>query len=421
MPLPALRRPARHPRYTYVTADLRTGALMEEIDLGGVTFSRGLNEAGVLSGSFAYTARSAALLRPATTPARTALYALRDGQAVWGGIVWTRRVDHGSRIVELGCADWWSYFDHRFITTTTDFIDVDQNDVARALVATAQAAAGGNLGIEAVAGTSGNLLDITFDWFNYTGIGEALRQLAEGENGCDIRFDTVGSIADGFTRQLAIGTPRLGRSATESGLVLDYGGQGATLEGLVESEDGSTVESLHHALGPGSEEGKLVGIATRADVLALGWPLLEGITTYSDETLDSDEAINARARADLDARAGIRTLPTASERGLAVGEIEPGDEVLLEVESDWYNDSPAEALTGVWAATTRVTSFSVAVPDDGGREVITPLFGDLVVTSRTITRGRPSSTAEGFSMDTPAEPGGGAFGDGPYGDGPYGP
>ena len=260
------------------------------------------------------------------------------------------------------------------------------------------------------------------EWFNFTTVGEALSQIASGEGGCDIRFDTVGSIADGITRQVAFGTPTLGRSAADSGIVLDYGAQGAALDALVEWEDGSTVESKHYALGPGEGDGQLFGTAERADVVTEGWPLLEGLTSYGDEPIDSDEAIAARARADLASRAGVRTLPDASTRGLAVGEIDPGDEVLLEVDADWYNDDPANAYTGIWSASTRVTSFTVDVPDDGAREVISPVFGDLVVISRTVTRGRPSPAAEAFTLPAEVESApSGVYGDGPYGDGPYGP
>lgn len=421
MPLPLPKLPARHPRWTYLAADLSTGALIEEIPLGGVRYSRGLNGAGTLSGAFAYTAKTAALLRPATTPARTALYALRDGQVMWGGIIWTRRIDHDTRVVSLGCADWWSYYEHRLIGTTLDFTETDQNDIARAILAAMDATApgGGNIGIVTSAGDSGKTLDRTFDWFNYTRAADALQQLAEDEGGPDLRFDTVGSITGGITRQMMIGTPHLGRPAATTGIVVDYGGQGAILEQLVEDEDGSTVESVHYALGPGSEEAKLVGIAQRSElVLSYGWPLLEGTTSYNDDTLDSDEAINARARADLDARAGVRTLPSGSTRGIEVGTLDPGDEVLLEVTSDWYNDDPSsDDLQGTWSQTTRVTSFSVDIPDNGGVETVTPTFGDLVVTAKTI---RPAAAPEARVFALGAGASNLGFGDGLFGEGLFG-
>lgn len=418
MTLPLPKLPARHPRWTYLTADLVTGTVIDELPLGGVRFSRGLNTAGILNGSFAYTASTAALLRPASTPARTALYALRDGQVMWGGIIWTRRVDHDRRVVSLGCADWWSYYEHRFITDTLDFTDTDQNNIARAVL-TAMNAAGGSIGISASSGLSGRLLDRTFDWFNYQRASEALRQLAEDEGGPDIRFDTTGTLATGISRQLLIGTPHLGRDAATTGIVVDYGGQGAILEALTEDEDGSTVESQHFALGPGSEEAKLVGVASDAALVSsYGWPVLQGSTSYSDDTLDSDEAINARARADLAARAGIRTLPSGTSRGIALGTIDPGDEVLLEVTSDWYNDDPSrDDLRGTWSQPTRVTSFVVDIPDNGGPETVTPTFGDLVITSRTT---RPAKAIAGRALILSSPPPGYAYGEGAYGSGPYG-
>lgn len=419
MTLPLPKLPARHPRWTYLTADLRTGAVIDEVPLGGVRFSRALNTAGTLDGSFAYTASTAALLRPATTPARTALYALRDGQVMWGGIIWTRHVDHDRRVVSLGCADWWSYYDHRLITDTLDFTDADQNVIARAVLTAMNAAAGGSIGVVASSGVSGRILDRTFDWFNYLRASEALRQLAEDEGGPDLRFDTTGTLATGIHRQLLIGTPHLGRDADTTGIVVDYGGQGAILEQLVEDEDGSTVESTHYALGPGSEEAKLVGVATDPHLVPdYGWPVLQGATSYSDDTLDSDEAIAARARADLASRAGVRTLPSGTTRGIALGTIDPGDEVLLEVTSDWYNDDPSrDDLRGTWAQPARVTSFTVNIPDNGGPESITPTFGDLVITARNT---HPAAAIAGRALILSSPPPGFAYGDGAYGDGPYG-
>ena len=227
MTLPLPKLPARHPRWTYLAADLSTGTIIDELPLGGVRFTRALNDAGTLNGDFAYTARTAPLLRPASEPGRTALYAMRDGQVQWGGIIWTRKVDHDRRVVSLGCADWWSYYEHRLIVSTLDFVETDQNEIARAILAAMDATApgGGNIGIVASAGLSGRILDRTFDWFNYTAAADTLRQLAEDEGGPDLRFDTVGTLATGITRQLNIGTPHLGRTAAGTGIVVDYGGQ----------------------------------------------------------------------------------------------------------------------------------------------------------------------------------------------------
>lgn len=415
MTLPVAKLPARHPRYTYVTADLVTGTLMEEIPLGQVSFTRALNDAGTLQGAFAYTAKTAALLRPATAPARTALYALRDGQCVWGGIIWTRRPNHANRVVQLGCADWWSYLEHRFITADADFTATDQNDIIRSLLTTMAAAGpGADLSISVSAGSSGRTLDRTYYGFNYMSVADAIKQLAEDEGGPDIRCDTTGNLTTGITRQLYIGTPQLGRSADQTGIVLDYGAQGASLTGMEELEDGSNTETLHYALGPGSEDAKLIGTAVRTDMTATyGWPMLEGTTSYNDDTLDSDEAIDAKARADLTARAGIRTLPNGSSRTLEIGTIDPGDQVRLEITADWYNADPShDDLQGTWIQTTRVTSLTVDVPDDGGAETVTPVFGDLIVATIEVEPETPPATPPTLSAVY--------YGDGVYGDGVYG-
>lgn len=86
-----------------------------------------------------------------------------------------------------------------------------------------------------------------------------------------------------------------------------------------------------------------------------------------------------------------------------MGTLDPGDEVLLEVTSDWYNDDPSsDDLQGTWSQTTRVTSFSVDIPDNGGVETVTPTFGDLVVTAKTIRPAAAPRRASSRSARAPA-------------------
>ena len=74
--------------YTYLVADLRTGTIIDELPLTGVTFEKQLNDTGSSAASCTSTTRHQG---PGTTaadqPGRTAMYVNRDGELLWGGIV----------------------------------------------------------------------------------------------------------------------------------------------------------------------------------------------------------------------------------------------------------------------------------------------------------------------------------------------
>jgi hypothetical protein len=420
MALPAPRSPDRvHPRYSFITADLRTGTLLEELPLSGVKFGKRLNDAGALTGSFSFTAQTAALRRPMTAPARTALYAFRDGEAVWGGVIWSRSIDHEARSCSLTCADFWSYFDQRRLLSALTFAGVDQNTIAAALVNAAQAVPGGDIGIEVPTALSGTLLDRSYQTWSYSTFGQLLGDLAALEDGPDIRFDVAGD-KDHVQRRLLLGTPRLGRTLDQSGLVLDYGSEGAVLESLSEIEDGSGTETTHIALGPGTEASQFVGVATRDDLITGGWPLLEGLSSRSDDSIGQN-TVDSYAAADLAAAAGLKVTLSATTRTLPPGAFEPGDEARLDIDAAWYNTEPRagdEVTTttggsggsgsygsGPYGAgpygtgggggpsitttvlvppsqrvstSTRITGYSVNVPDDGSSEYVSFEFGQLL-------------------------------------------
>src|SRR5688500_1705490 len=93
---PSRSRPTEGPPgavYTYLIADLRGGAILDELPLSGVSFDKKLNDAGSLRAQLqvldpVIRSRGPRLL---TEPGRTAIYVDRDGTLLWGGIIWTSR------------------------------------------------------------------------------------------------------------------------------------------------------------------------------------------------------------------------------------------------------------------------------------------------------------------------------------------
>jgi hypothetical protein len=107
---------ANAPRYRYYMADLLTNAVIGEVSLEDVNYERSLKAPGSFDGKITITDQTNALdLYNATMPGKTALYAVRDGVCVWGGIIWGRTYDMVGRSLTVAASEFTSYLSHRII------------------------------------------------------------------------------------------------------------------------------------------------------------------------------------------------------------------------------------------------------------------------------------------------------------------
>ncbi len=312
-------------RWSYLLADLRTNVITAEIPLTGVRISTKLGAAGTTSGTWNIAQNwSGGSPYGLTRPARTAIYALRDGRPLFGGIVWTSDCDNGES-VSLGASDWWSYFDHRRVVPLlsnanppvtevanldVSFEQVDQNEIARQLVAIAQSHSGGDIGIVADTVNSDVLRDRTWHGYELADVGQALKQLSEVEGGPDILF-TVGANLDDNgrpVRLMRIGNPHLGQQG--SPFVFE---SGAAITSYRWPSDGTRMATRAYALGEGSERGAIIAVTEDTYSHDNGWPLLEADANYSTVT----EATTLQAHAAADRYAGRLpvVLPTITVAG----------------------------------------------------------------------------------------------------------
>lgn len=382
------------PLYTYEVADLRTGAVLGELPLTSVRFSRKLNDSGQFSGQFEVGSRNAAKssIEDAydwTTPARRTITVYRDDRPVWGGIIWTSRFSSTTRVVEIGAADYWSYFDHRAIlpvlalvpgtgrstglsvapSTTyvsglsTKYTNTDQNAIARALITQAQAHAGGDLAIQMdTSVVSGILRDREYPGHQVTNVGDALRKLSGVINGPDIVFDLAASVdAQGRpVRRMLTGAPNLGQVGSVWVWELE-----SNLIEYTWPRDGTRFAS--RALGTGDGAALAAPIAVAEDTTlytAGGWPLMETESQWSGVV----DPITLQDHATTDQILGRRpvVLPTLVVRGdmsPMVGEWNPGDDGHMVVEDDWFPhglDAPVRIITAEIAPSddTEIVTFT---------------------------------------------------------------
>ena len=107
------------PVYRYFTADLLTNEILAEVPFREVTIERALKAAGKMSGRIPVTAETDSIeLYENTIPGQTALYVVRNGVCIWGGIIWDRSYRLTTKDMEISASEFTSYFYHRNIWKT---------------------------------------------------------------------------------------------------------------------------------------------------------------------------------------------------------------------------------------------------------------------------------------------------------------
>jgi hypothetical protein len=100
--------------YRYFVCDLVTSTVLAEIPFFNVSYGRALKEAGSFSGDIPVNADTYNLaLYENTIPGKTALYVVRNGICVWGGIIWSRSYDIRNKILNVSGNEFTSYLYHR--------------------------------------------------------------------------------------------------------------------------------------------------------------------------------------------------------------------------------------------------------------------------------------------------------------------
>jgi hypothetical protein len=105
--------------YRYFLVDILTNQTIAEIPFTSVSYERSLSKAGGFGGTIPVIDATAAFdLYEATMPGKVALYVLRNGVCVWGGIIWSRQYSPTNKTLQIDGAEWISYFYHRAVWQT---------------------------------------------------------------------------------------------------------------------------------------------------------------------------------------------------------------------------------------------------------------------------------------------------------------
>jgi hypothetical protein len=105
--------------YRYFVTDLLTNEVVAELPLTDVSYSKALKDAGDMSGSVSIGPSTSPLsLYANTMPGKSGLYVMRNGECVWGGIIWSRDYDIVGKTLNIQANEFTSYLHHRKIWKT---------------------------------------------------------------------------------------------------------------------------------------------------------------------------------------------------------------------------------------------------------------------------------------------------------------
>jgi hypothetical protein len=118
-PVPNSAAPAN---YSYYTVDIVTNQILAEIPFEDVVYERALKGSGNFDGKISINKQTKNLdLYNSTLPGKCALYVVRNGICMWGGIIWGRSYDLFTRSLSITASEFTSYLKHRVIWKTYSY------------------------------------------------------------------------------------------------------------------------------------------------------------------------------------------------------------------------------------------------------------------------------------------------------------
>lgn len=364
--------------YRYLITDHVTDAYICDLPLVGVQYDRRIFQAGTFTGSMVIAnpelAELAALAVPrhpsdlSTGPGRTRCHVLKDG--VPQGTYWLHKAtisaSSGSDpVLTLQGSSLDAWLQRVEIADDLEWLGVDQVQIGRNLIASAQGLTHADIGLATMAGDSGVVRDRTYLAAEKVSYGQRLIELAQLDAGFEW---TINTVLDGTTRvpTWVWGYPKLGNSETEH-LFSDSPGGGTILswsEEITALRGGTYFRARGDSINDDitdKSEPLVSDTYTAVDHLAAGWP-------RQDVTVDYPSVIELPTLNDY-AAYWAATVPGAAriyQASIRVDETTTlttnhiGDYATLKIVNAWW---PREDRVASFSKTWRVIGISVRPAD----------------------------------------------------------
>jgi len=290
-------------QYNYLATDLVTNKILGELPVNNVSLDCQLNNAGNMSAGMKLSDPrlddNEAIAR--TAPGKTAFWAYRGNQIVWGGIILSREYQSNGKAITLTGQTFECYAARRFprssIGTAVKNYSLGQGAMINFLWQQLQGVANGNIGVNIGANPPVDpATTLTVNGYDLsTSYANLITSITSLTGGPDWTIawgeDTNGSP----TKNLIVGTP-IGNPVGATDLVVDYPGP---IKDYVYTENSSAGNNRWWATGDGTGATTTTGVATDNNSLASGYPLWEGVNNFNGVTAQA--TINAHASSDLSA------------------------------------------------------------------------------------------------------------------------
>lgn len=376
--------PTQH-EYTYLLVDPRTNTTISEIPFMDLEYSIVLSGVGELSVSVQVNPETAVFnLRQNTSPGKMTIYVLRDGQVVWGGIIWKRNFNAQSRTLQIVAKTFESYFAHRLQRTTKYWSNEDQFTIARWIVQSNYSLLDFGLTVSDKISTMrrertmfGYEFKTTWDEL------EALGGLIKGFDWNVLVYQDPATLT--MRRHLEFWEPQRGLDRASTPLQFEFPG---AIKDFTLNEDAESSGNSIWTIGAGEGTEMLTARAEDYGQLNAGWPKLEDTRSYKSVLRPS--TLQSHADAALEK---LLTPVTVFEVVLR-SDIEPlfgtygvGDWARFRFEdmyffdytdgmsNDGFIDFVSNDNVGSYDNMARITEISVRVDETGIEEIVLTLGG----------------------------------------------
>ena len=266
------------PSYVYEVRDLFTHAVVNELELYGVYCTRMISDSGQFQGSYVLqdgkTLKNRDLLAH-TAPGRYGLTMKRDGEDIWGGIIWSRVYAAQGQTMQIFANTWESYFEH-MVFWKDHFIQqkVAQETIFSAIVSQLQGqSAAANIGLTIVSSPTTNLKrTVLIPNYEYHFGSEAISQIVGVDLGLEYTISPNKQITVAAEGQLGEHIANPSMSYDFPGAIRNYW--------MPESGAGGAVKLA--SLGAGSGNKILRSVTVDENAIAAGYPEWWKVTQYSD-------------------------------------------------------------------------------------------------------------------------------------------
>lgn len=405
-------------RYTYILQDLASGEELANLPLSCSSLPRAISSDASTTFTCDIGDGRVRKLDPvtATAPGRTALFALRDGVPVWGGIVWGRTYRAATTTLTINASTVESYWRRRVWAVRRDYVNTDQFAIAAGMWLGVRPVNGpttwilsdgsgitdatplngftdydgtpvvvnvqphgivGDFTYNATTGLISTVADSfqlrTITYQPGKNVYDALTELAQLPGGIEWTCDPT-PLPDGTLGwTLRYASPRLGRVDDDSNLKFEFKqgnydatrrryvpGLGSNIRDYEFSQDATA--SADRSIVVGQEESGAIPVVVTgfASLLRAGYPLLEISPSYSDA---SSGALSGKSLGDLSAAplpSSMSTWTVRADGDVGFGSAQMGDEAVFAV-SDLFTPQQTSGIAGRYSV-ERVVAWSL-VPE----------------------------------------------------------